>query len=513
VSDSVDDGQGSGGDDVAAGTEPADLVAGDAEIGRASVSRNAVHMLSSQAVTWTLATALAIVVPRLLGPFDQGQLRLSFSLWTIVMVFAGLGTGLHLNLEIARDRERGLRMVGTVLIVRTIAFFLATLGLGAYVLLSGADDQLVTIIAINGVGMLFNSWGTTFASSFYGLERMSVPAKATVLSKVVGTSIAIAVLFAGGNAPSLVAVVAFGNLMALTLLVRSFRRIAPVHFTGWRKLARPLIKRSVPFMASAAILTTYQQIDTVVIAALVDETPLGWYAAADALFGSLLFPATILASTVFPTLGRLHIHDRVELEDRVRKTFSVLMLAAVPLGLGTMVIGGEFAPLLFGEKFRESGEVLTVLGPVIVMTFGTILFGMVALSTERQWFWNWLMAVGVIMTVPLDLIFVPWADRVYDNAAIGGAMAYVVTEAMMLVIGGWKIVPFLFDRTSAWRWFRVLLAGGAMVATSWPLRERFIVLPIVVGVATYAVAIIALRILTDDERRLIKKLLRRLRIA
>ena len=155
--------------------------------------------------------------------------------------------------------------------------------------------------------------------------------------------------------------------------------------------------------------------------------------------------------------------------------------------------------LLYGQAFRPTGQVLTVLGAVIVLTFGTVVFGMVALATGRQRFWNTIMIVAIVITIPLDLVFVPWADRRYENGAIGGAMAYVVTEGLLFALGLWKIAPYLVERMFIWRFVRVLLAGGFMFALSWPLRDQPLVLPVVVGAVSYVLALVVLKVPEKED--------------
>ena len=76
-------------------------------------------------------------------------------------------------------------------------------------------------------------------------------------------------------------------------------------------------------------------------------------------------------------------------------------------------------------------------------------------------------------------------------------------RGFMVVIGLWKVVPFLRTRDFAWRSIRVLLAGAAMFVAAWPLRDQFLLVPIAVGSLTYVAAILLLRALTDDERHLV----------
>jgi O-antigen/teichoic acid export membrane protein len=480
-------------------------------VGRASIRRNVTHLLTSQVATWSIALVLTVVQPRLLGPVTQGRLRVAYSLWAIAAVAIGLGTSMFLQLEIARRGQAGLRLMGPVLALRTAVFAIAFPILVVGALVGGADHDLVRIFALYGLVTLLGSWIDVYTSAFVGLERMSAPALIAVVAKLLGTVAAVIVLFAGGGAMGLLLCVTGGNLIGLALVVRAFRRTvsAPLclDLANWPMIARG----GFAFMVAAAILTLYQQVDTVVISLLVDARTLGWYSASDSLFGTLLFLPSIVCTSIFPVLGRLHGSDDPEgFAALVRGAFAMLALVAVPIGLGTVVIGQSLAPLLFGRKFAQSGEVLAVLGVVLIITTATILFGTVALATGRQAFWNSVMFVGVLMTVPLDLVFVPWAEHRYHNGAIGGAMSYVVTEVMMFAIGLAKIVPTLVERATMWRVGRIVICGLAMVAATWPLRGYVIVAPIGVGVIVYVVAVLLTGVLSADERAMVGGVLARL---
>ena len=91
-------------------------------------------------------------------------------------------------------------------------------------------------------------------------------------------------------------------------------------------------------MMTGAALVLYQQIDIVVISWAADSEDVGWYATADVLFGSLLFPATVVTTTIFPSLGRLHLQDPAGLTDLAQRTFSALIIVAVPIGVGTALV-------------------------------------------------------------------------------------------------------------------------------------------------------------------------------
>ena len=464
-------------------------------------------------VTWTLATLLSVVQPRILGPSTQGELRLAFSLWTIGSVFIGLGTSVYLTLEIARHRGSGVTLLGPVLVIRSIAFVVTSAVLAVVVIVNGADREFIAIMLLYGVSIYFSTASDALGCVFVGLERMSTLARAGIISRVLGTFFAVAVLLAGGNAVSVVAIGAGANILSLAILFAALRPITVLSFGNWTSKVRTIVRASVGFLVAGAILTIYQQVDTVVMSALVDRDALGWYGTVDTLFGSLLFLPTIVMGSIFPVLGRLYKDDPLAIPPLIRRTSSSLLVAAVPIGLGTIVVAGPITPILYGEAFRQTGPVLAVLGPVIILTSGNVLFATLALATGRQRFWNICMALAIVITIPIDLVLVPWTDDRYSNGAIGGALAYVVTESLLVVIGLWRVAPFLIQRTFLWRAARIMLAGGLMFAVTWPLRDQMLLVPILTVIVVYTIALLVLRVPDADDRRRVGTVLERVGIT
>ncbi len=469
---------------------------------RRSIVQNATDLMSSQAITWVLATVLTIVQPRFLGPEGQGQLRLAYSVWLIVDVLVALGTSTSLTLAVAKDRERGLAMVRPILTIRAIGYVFSWAVVAGYLAVSNADSTQVAVIILIGVVSMFGSVAGTARSALLGLEHMRYPAMADVLTKVVAVVAVVTVLIAGGDVVLVAAVSVVASLLNAVLMVRFLRRFPR---PDWHQTMRYVIGVSAALMVADAALILYQQVDTVVMSLLVGDEALGWYATADQLFGSLLFVPTILVTTLFPVFGRLHQEDPGRLRHVISRAMASVLLVTVPIGLGAVAVGPPLARFLFGDEFEGAGEVLMVLGVVLIITSETILVGRYAIATGHQRLWNAVMVGAVVMTIPLDIALVPWTDDRFGNGAIGGALAYVVTESLMLTIGLVKFGPQVLSSAIVSRIGRTFAAGLVMLGAVWPLRDEPLIVPLAVGGIVYVVAVVVVRALGPEERRAIER--------
>src|SRR5262249_44803858 len=147
------------------------------------------------------------------------------------------------------------------------------------------------------------------------------------------------------------------------------------------------------------MLVLYNQTDTLVIASLVSSTVLGWYSAATQLFATFLFIPVILMTSIFPALTRTYTNDSAAAIRILRKCFDLMLLIAMPIGLGLVVISDSLVVLLYGQAFAPSGPVLAIMGVVLICTYQNILLGRFLISIDRQNVWTLVMIGAAVATI------------------------------------------------------------------------------------------------------------------
>jgi len=472
---------------------------------RASIGRNLLDMMSSQVVTFLLGFVAQVVQPRYVGPDGIGQVQLAFSIWLIAQTLITLGTGSYLTLVMAQDPARGRALVGPVLLLRMALFVVASIGVAIFASNVGYSNEIKILLVIAGSTMLIMALADTYTSAFFGLEQMRYPARITIFAKLLYTIVMVAVLVLGGGVYGLALTTTINAVLTVTLLAFFYRRYGRISWKRPPDGYRGLVTASFGFMVAGAVVVIYLQIDMITMSLLVDETALGWYTVADVLMSSLLFIPTILISVLFPVIGRVHHEGAAESAELVRRSLSALTLTGVAIGFGAFIVAEPFCALLYGEDFRQAGQVLAVFGIALPFIFATMMLGTVALATGHKRFWTTLMVVGIVVSICFNIVVVPLMDERYGNGGIGGALGYIVTEAMMVIVGIRRMAPTAVDRRSMFRLTKIVASGFVMIAVAYPLRERFLLVPIGVGAVVFCASILLMRVLTDDERALLRR--------
>jgi hypothetical protein len=136
-----------------------------------------------------------------------------------------------------------------------------------------------------------------------------------------------------------------------------------------------------------------------------------------------------------------------------------------------------------------------------------MLLGQFMISIDRQNTMVWVMAGATLLTVPLDLILVPWSQSQFGVGAIGGSLSFLVTELVMMAVIMALMPRYMLRGHHLQVSLRSLVAGLVMVASIWWARHIFIAIPIALGALVYTAMILILKAIPKDDQEMIKSLI------
>jgi len=478
-------------------------------ISGARLARNASAMMAAQLLTWAMAFLVAIFQPRILGPLAIGQLSIALSIWMIAGVLITFGMDTHLTKAIAREPHRTGVLVGTSLIVRIGLWVISCLVVFGYDLLAGsADPTQIALIWIIGLMTLFATLSGGLIAALNGLEQVHYVSLVTVVSKLALTVLSLSLLFAGFD----VIWIGWANVLAaLVALLGDAFFLFRQHRPRWSfdlAAARSMLLDSKQYLVTALTLMVYQQIDRLFIALFASTEAVGWYGTAVNLFGTLMFFPVAIGTVIFPTFTRRFAAGQDYLSQAARPIFNIMVVLSMPIGLGLLALAEPITLLLYGDAFRPTGAVLAVLGLVLICTYLNTVLSQLLIAAERTAILNTIMIVATVATLPLDFFLVPWTDRAFGNGALGGALAYTITE-LGILIAAIKALPKGTFGAQNWRTGLLSgLAGLGMAGSIWWLRTSpFFFLAVPLGAVVYIGLALVLRALPNNDMALVKEAL------
>jgi O-antigen/teichoic acid export membrane protein len=421
-----------------------------------------------------------------------------------VLITFGMDT--HITKTVARDAEKTAEVLGTSIVIRFAFFALACVIVSLYLFFVRYDTRIVVICAIIGVSYLIGTVSSAFVAVLSGLERMELTSLNGVITKMLGTTMTLLVIFAGYGVYVIAAIGAINSLFSIFFMGYFILRQHKIHLRFSVDEAKEMLRVSAPYLVTGITISAYQQIDTLFIASLVDTKTVGWYNTAVNLFGTLMFLPVAFGSVTFPALSRSYVAAQEKLYMIARRSIDLMFLLSIPIGLGIIIISKPLVLLLYGADFAPSSAVLAVLGAVLIFTYLNTLLGQLLISTDRTNKWNLVMIGWALLTIPLDMILVPWTHEVFQNGALGGALSYLLTESGM-VVGAILLLP---KGTLQWSNVRTavltLVSGLLMMSTSWWFRDNLMFVSILVGGLTYCASMLLLRVIPREDFLLLRDL-------
>lgn len=463
------------------------------------IVKNTSVLLISQIITWVFGLIVTIILPRYIGPSGAGQFAIAGAIWMILGNLVSFGSDAYLIKEIARKPEKAGNLMGTVLVLRAITFLISCIGLAIYLYFMHYPMETLIIILIVGLSQPFLQVLTVSADVLRGIERMEYISLTDIIAKAINVVLVILVVTINLGIYVVAALPIVVLICSLFIQGRGMRKYIKLQLNFDRAQFRSVLYASLPFVVSGFVLTAYFQMDTLIMATLVDTHVMGWYSVAVNVFSTFLFLPTILSSAFFPTFARSYGNTSGAGSQLLSKSIDLMFLFGVPIGMGLASISTSATQLLYGPAFAPASMVLGIMGFVLIFTYLTTVIGQYTVATDRIHIWTIIMVVALVVTIPLDFWLIPLCETYFGNGGIGGAIAFLLTEFGMSA-AGILLLPKGMVRWSNVRFALSTVVGGVcMMAACWFVRDQFILVPVVVGGLTYVTVIFLLRVVPRED--------------
>gem|GEM_PF-845329 len=402
------------------------------------------------------------ITSRYLGVDVYGTLVTVTVFTTLLTALTDMGVWTIGAREIARRPAETQRLMNTLFTIGIgLSLSTAVIGLVAGLLIySGPGDRLeregiaLLILAPLPLGAAAAPAGAYLIAQ----QRSYTAAVAGIVAAVAMTLIIVlAVTLDLGFTAVLIAnaaqSIAFGAvILAYTLPKVRFR-------PAWdRALATQLLRWALPLGVVYILTSLYWRIDVILLSLAGSHEAVGIYGLAYKVVDTTYILPAFVMLTLLPAFARL-AEQPGRRDELVRKAFTVMQVAVVPLVVFTIAFAGEIIALAGGEDFDGAVVVLRILMLGVAAGFLRAVFTEALIAVNRQVWLMYATAGLLAANVALNLALIPlWGAR-------GAAAAFAATEAAGLVVA-----TLLFARIGTvprpHRLARVLLAGAAMAAVA-----------------------------------------------
>lgn len=471
------------------------------------VLSRSVVMLTSKVATWALAFIMTVMVPRYLGAAAWGRLYFAISLTTIFSIVVEFGLNALVTKEVSRHPGQSTTYLFSAAILKAGLWVLALAVMAGAMGVSSYPTETRLAVLVLAVSVLVSSMSSLMVAVLQAHDRAGLVAVSSALEKAVYVALGVGALLLGYGVVAVALVMLAGALAGFALdvfwLLRLSRRV-PIH-EEWQGLqVRSVFKRAVPFFSVLVFGAVYFRIDVVMLSALKPDAVVGWYGSAYRLFETTNFIPEAFLFSLFPMICRFSAKDDRALALAAQKGLDLLLLAGVPIAVGTAVLADNVIGTLYGHtQYAQSVPVLRTLSIAIVLMYANGVFTYLLIASDRQHKLATTAGIAAVLNVGLNLVLIP------PYGAMGAAVSTVLTESVVVALNFAFLprpVAALLRPHAA---LKAVVAAAVMSAPLIALRNESLLVLVPLGVVTYLISVWALRILPVEDWQMMKTALLR----
>jgi len=447
---------------------------------RISILKNTFALAIPNVLNPLVSFVLILVISRYLGVEGLGKYSLILSYFGIFSTLASLGLADLVVREAARRPQDMHQLFANAAVFGAVSSIAAMLGMNIAVVALDYERDIVLASFVCSLA-LAASTGVLYAEAiFRAKERAEYVALCYVVENAIRVGICILLLRKGFGIVGLFYAVTGTRLLgALFMYVLYLRFLGRPAWKQDRKVWKLLAGQAATFASIAIFSTVHLSVDQIMLSKLKSIEAVGIYSSADRLLTICKTIPAAFAAAMLPFLTRAYAQGAAPLQALVTKSVGYVMLAALPVGVGTVILADQFIEQIYGAKFVEAGPVLRLHIVSLIPFSLVLLLAQTLIATDNQAVDLKINIVAACMNVILNLVFIP------PLGVIGSVLATLITIAVFYFLQNVYVKRFLFVVSVARLSVRPLLAALGMGVVTYGLRDWNLFINIGISALTY----------------------------
>jgi O-antigen/teichoic acid export membrane protein len=404
--------------------------------------RNAFKLGSSLLFTWGIALSIRLLLPRYLGPARFGALNFADGFTTAAFIVLGLGAEPYIRKEVAVRPSHASDFFGGTFAIRVVMTLLLLAGMTMVLRATGRSEEVRSVVTLYGVAQFFVVANATFGAMLHAKGRVGAMSVLAVATKVIWAAGILAAMAAGAGLWAYAASYLASESVETVVLWRLARSHLALRVRIDTYATRAMLVSSLPYFLTGFATTAYGKLDVTLLEFLGSTEEVGWYGAASAIAGLTLLVTPLIGWVLMPMFARAAARSRAELDEQIRRSLELVLTVAIPAGLVIYLGADVWIRLVFGRAFAPAAGALSVLAPMFVFMYVSIIYSIGLVMLERAWTLTVIAMGGLVVNATLNLLLIRPAIRVFGagGGGTGSSLAMLGTEifvsvCMMVVIG------------------------------------------------------------------------------
>lgn len=368
---------------------------------------------------------VGVYVARYLGPENYGILNYAISFVALFAVIASLGLDEIVINELVQSTHLRNTILGTAFGLKIFGTLITICLILISFIFHFNESQINSYILIIALSYIFQPF---YVIDFYFQSRVQAKflVQANILSLIINSIIRLILVIINADLIYFVLVSILDTfIVAIGLLIlytKQNLRISDWNFNF--SLAKNLLKSSWPLIFSGVVVMIYMRIDQIMLKEMVGFDKVGIYSAAVRISELWYFIPMAIGGSFFPALINAKIQDERIFLKRISLFLTFMVLISYIIIIPIICFSDDIIMLLYGEKYLEASQVLTISIWATTFVFIGTASGkyMVIENLTKSMFYRTFC--GAIINVVMNLFLIP------RYGMVGAAYSTLVAQAV-----------------------------------------------------------------------------------
>ncbi len=444
------------------------------------IFKNSVINISGKLISLVLGLISVAIMTRYLGQEGFGYYATVVAFLQFFGILADLGISLTTIQMISPNTANTSKIMNNIMSFRVITALIFLIVASVLIWLFPYNIFIKLGVLITVASYFASSIIQTLTGVFQKELKMVEVTIAEISGRILLVLIVVVTCLAGKDIYWIFGGISLGSLLNLIILYVYSRKYISWQWEVDLILWREIWHRTWPLALSISFNLVYLKTDTIILSLTHSQSDVGLYGATYRVIDILTMMPAVFMGIVLPIITKyFQENNRPELFKIMQRAFDVLIAVAIPIVLGTFIIGIPLMKFVAGEEFAQSGEILKVLILAAGAIFAGGLFGYGVVGINKQRVMTWGYLTTAVITLAGYLILIPRYG--YWSAA----WMTVFSETMVMIWTAIVVKKYLNFFPSLKIFIKSLPAAILMCCVLYVFKEIHVLVLLLISVAIY----------------------------
>lgn len=392
-----------------------------------SIKKNYMYMSIYYILTLIIPILTAPYLARVIGADGVGEYSYTYSIVYYFMLFTLLGVNNYGNRRIAQVRDNKEKMSIEFWSIYSIQLIFGILMIFFYLLYIFIIDNRYLVYSLIEILFIVSSildinW------FFFGIEDFKATITRNILVKIGNIILIFLFVKSQDDVWKYISIMSIMTLISQILMWGFLRKKVYLKRIKLGNIKQHIKPDFILFLPVIAV-SLYKIMDKVMLGGMTTVEEVGYYENAEKIINIPLTLITALGTVMLPRMTNVIASGEYDkAKGYIEKSIDLMMFLSLPVCLGLITIGNDFAPIFFGESFKKTGVLIILLSVTIpLVSFANVIRTQYLIPKEKDNVYLISSFLGALINLIINVILIP------NLQSIGACIATIIAELVVML--------------------------------------------------------------------------------